>query len=146
MSKIKNPTNSRNILITGGAGFIGANLVKYFLDKEGYDITLFDNLSAETESNLNRAIRDSEQKSKINFIKGDILDYSSLNKAIKGHSEAIHLAAHTRVTKSLKNPKENFEVNSIGAFNVIEVARKNRIKKFIFASSNATAGEQIPPI
>ena len=138
--------NKKLIFITGGCGFIGANLVKYLLDRGGYDITVYDNLSAGSKENLDRAISDSNQQGKVRFIKGDILDFAKLNRAIEGHNAIVHLAAHTRVVESLINPKENFAVNSIGTLNVLEAAKKNRIKRFIFASSNATIGEQKPPI
>jgi len=135
-----------NIFITGGAGFIGANFVKYLLDKGDFDLTVYDNLSTGSKINLDRAIKDSQQKGKMKFIKGDILDSAKLNRVIKGHTTVVHLAAHTKVVESLKEPKTNFEVNAIGTFNLLEAARKAGIKKFIFASSNAAVGEQIPPI
>ena len=137
---------TKRIFITGGAGFIGSNLVRYLLDKGGYEITVYDNLSVGSKSNLNEAIEDSKKKASVKFIKGNILDKNKLTKAVKRHDAIVHLAAHTRVIESLENPKENFTVNSIGTFNILEVARKNKIKKFIFASSNAAVGEQKPPI
>lgn len=136
----------KQIFIAGGCGFIGANLVKYVLDKGRYNISVYDNLSCGSKANLNRAIKDSKQKGKVEFIKGDILNFAKLNKVIKGHNIVIHLAAHTRVIESLKNPIENFTINSIGTFNILEAARRNRIRKIVFASSNAAVGEQIPPI
>jgi len=134
------------IFISGGAGFIGANLVKYLLNKGRYSITVYDNLSVGLKTNLNDAIGDSKHLGKVRFVKGDILDYAGLSKAVKGHNVVVHLAAHTRVVESLNNPKENFRINCIGTFNILEAARKNGIKKFIFASSNAVLGEQIPPL
>lgn len=134
------------IFITGGAGFIGANLVKCFLDKDRCEITVYDNLSVGSKENLDKAISDSKQKVAVKFIKGDILDRRLLEKETKNHNVIIHLAAHTRVIESLKNPEENININSTGTFNVLEAARKNRIKKFMFASSNAAVGEQIPPV
>jgi UDP-glucose 4-epimerase len=134
------------VFITGGAGFIGANLVKFLLDRHCCDITVYDNLTCGSGRNLERAIKDSKQKRKVKFIKGDILDFNKLNKAVKSHNVVVHLAAHTRVVESLENPKENFTVNAIGTFNVLEAARKNKVRRFIFSSSNAAVGEQVPPI
>lgn len=119
---------NNRIFITGGAGFIGVNLVKYFSDKYSYEITLYDNLSAGSEENLDRAASDSKQKGIVKFIRGDILDNTKLNKAIKDHNVVVHLAAHTRAVKSLTNPKENFTVNTIGTFNVLEAARKIELR------------------
>ena len=136
----------KRIFITGGAGFIGANFVKYLLDKGGFDLTVYDNLSVCTRDNLKKAIKDSKKKGKVKFVKGDILDAAKLNKSIKEHSAVVHLAAHTQVVESLKIPKKNFEINTIGTLNVLEATRMNKIKRFVFASSNAAVGEQIPPI
>ena len=136
----------KKIFITGGAGFIGANLVRYLLDKPGFDLTVYDNLSACSIGNLKRAQKDSKQRGRLKFVKADILDFSRLSRAMRGHDAVVHLAAHTRVVESLKNPQKNFRVNSIGTFNVLEAARKNEVKKVVFASSNAAVGEQTPPI
>ncbi len=137
--------NSR-VFITGGCGFIGANLVKYLLDKGGCEITIYDNLSTGSKKNLDRAVSDSGQKESVNFIEGDVLDKEKVEEAVKEHTSIIHLAAHTNVLDSLKNPQVNFNVNAIGTFNALDAARKNDIKSFIFASSNAVIGEQDPPI
>ncbi len=136
----------KKVFITGGAGFIGANFVKYLLDKGGVDITVYDNLSACSGANLTAAIEDSARKGKVKLVEGDILDTTELYKSIKGHNAVVHLAAHTQVVESLKDPKENFEINATGTLNILEAARANKIKRFVFASSNAAVGEQIPPI
>ena len=136
----------QRIFITGGAGFIGANLVKYLLDKGGYAITVYDNLTGGSKENLGMAVTDSKRKGTVRFIRGDILNKKRLSTALKGHTAVVHLAAHTRVVESLKNPSKNFAINSTGTFNVLEGARKSKVKRFIFASSNAAVGEQIPPI
>ena len=138
--------NRKKIFITGGAGFIGANLVKFLLDKGCSLVTVYDNLSCGSRNNLKQAIKDSRQKADVKFIRGDILDFNRLNISLKGHNTVVHLAAHTRVIESLENPEDNFRINSTVTFNVLEASRKNKIKKFIFASSNAAVGEQTPPI
>jgi len=141
----KQPDKQR-IFITGGAGFIGANLTRFLLNNLKCSITVYDNLSTGSKANLDKAIADSAKNGSVEFIEGDILDFDTLNKAVAEHDAVVHLAAHTRVRESIKNPQENQTVNSIGTFNVIEAARKQGVDKFVFASSNAAVGEQKPPI
>ncbi len=136
----------KRVFITGGAGFIGANLVKYLLDRKTFDITVYDNLSACSKANLDKAAADSVRNSRVKFIQGDILDFDALADAIAAHDAAVHLAAHTRVRESIQRPQEHLAINSTGTLNVLEAVRRQRVDKFVFASSNAAVGEQIPPI
>ncbi len=140
------PKNRRRVFITGGAGFVGTNLAKYFLDKGGFDLTVYDNLSVGSQANLNRAVADSKAKGSVDFIKGDILDFDRLSSAVTGHDALVHLAAHTDVRQSIEDPCRNVTVNSMGTFNAIEAARTRNVDKFVFASSNAAVGEQILPV
>ena len=136
----------KRVFITGGAGFIGANLVKYLLDRKTFDITVYDNLSGCSKANLDKAAADSVRNSRVKFIQGDILDFDALADAIAGHDAAVHLAAHTRVRESIQRPQEHLAINSTGTLNVLEAVRRQRVDKFVFASSNAAVGEQIPPV
>ena len=138
--------DKQRVFITGGAGFVGANLTRYLLEKSEFDITVYDNLTTGSKANLDAAISDSGKKGRVEFIEADILDFDSVNRAIADHDSVVHLAAHTRVLESVENPEEGLMINSVGTFNVIEAARKQGIDKFVFASSNAAVGEQIPPI
>jgi len=139
--------SNEKIFITGGCGFVGTNLVKYLLDRGPCHVTIYDNLSVGSQSNLERAIADSRcNDGSVDFVEGDILDKDRLNQAATGHSAIVHLAAHTRVVESLENPQESFDVNVMGTFNALEAARKSGAEKFVFASSNAAVGEQALPI
>jgi len=138
--------DKQRVFITGGAGFIGANLVRYLLERSESNITVYDNLSTGSKANLDAAIADSGQNGRVKFIEADILDFDSMHRAVAGHNAVIHLAAHTRVRESIENPRENLMVNSVGTFTVLEAARKQGVGKFVFASSNAAVGEQKPPI
>ena len=129
------------ILVTGGAGFIGANLVRFLL-QHGHAVTVFDNLSVGRREYL----ADLE----IEFVQGDILDVEAINQVVSGHDGIVHLAAQTGVPASLQNPRRDCEVNVLGTLNVLEAARaaqerRARQIRLVFASSNAPLGRQPPP-
>lgn len=126
----------KRILVTGGAGFVGANLVRLLLE-QGYAITVLDNLSA---GNLGYI-----QDLPLEFIEGDILDAPLLSDVVAGHQGIVHLAAQTGVPGSLADPRRDCEVNIIGTLNLLEAARHADVKRFVFASSNAPLGKQPPP-
>ncbi|MCS7060876.1 MAG: GDP-mannose 4,6-dehydratase [Anaerolineae bacterium] len=110
--------------ITGGAGFIGCNLSARKL-AAGDDVTLFDNLSRpRTEHNL-EWLREQFGDAHLSFIKGDIRDYETLRTAVEQSRPdvIVHLASQVAVTTSVKNPREDFEINALGTFNVLEAAR-----------------------
>ena len=120
------------ILVTGGAGFIGRHLVESFLKE--HEITIYDNLSNSSKSDIIHL-------DKVNFIKGDILDYDTLLESSKGIDVIIHLAAKMDVTESVINPKETMNVNVNGTQNVLKCCVQNKINKIIFASSAAVYGD-----
>lgn len=136
MSTSYPPTSLKRILVTGGAGFVGANLVRLLLER-GYAITVLDNLSA---GNLGYI-----QDLPLEFVKGDILDAAQVNDVVAGHDGIVHLAAQTGVPGSLADPQRDCEVNVIGTLNLLEAARHANVKRFVFASSNAPLGKQPPP-
>jgi UDP-glucose 4-epimerase len=142
------------ILVTGGCGFIGTNLVKY-LSSKGYRVRILDNLSTPsrefqnqetpvTSPLLTQAV-DSEL-SAIDLLVGDLRDRQAVERAIKGVDAVVHLAAHTSVVESLEKPEEAWDINVNGTLNLLEVCRQKGVNRFIFASSNAVIGEQDPPI
>ena len=129
-----------NILITGGAGFIGSNAAEYFL-KKGNNVKIIDNLSRRGSSDNLSILR--KEYPKIKFVKADIRkDTKILEKEAKSSDCIIHLAAQTAVTDSIKDPRCDFESNALGTFNVLEAARKSgKNPKVLFSSTNKVYGQ-----
>jgi UDP-glucose 4-epimerase len=119
------------ILVVGGAGYIGSHVAREFLDS-GHEVTIFDNLSTGSRENLFREER---------FIKGDILDYRSILKAMKGHDAAIHLAAAKAAGESMQKPEKYSLQNISGTVNIVNAAVEAGVNKLVFSSSAATYGE-----
>jgi len=128
-----------NILITGGAGFIGCNLADALLT-EGHCVTVFDNLSRTGAASNLEWLRQRHRR-RLRFVLGDIRDYEALCKATNGTEVVYHMAAQTAVTRSVVAPREDFEVNVLGTLNVLEAAR-NRTHQpvVVFASTNKVYG------
>lgn len=109
------------ILVTGGAGFIGCNLVHSLLS-DGYDVTIFDNLSR-NGSKLNAAWLASVHGKAFRLVEGDVRDFRAVAEAVRGKDRIYHFAAQVAVTTSVQDPRADFEVNALGTFNVLEAAR-----------------------
>lgn len=129
------------ILITGGAGFIGVNCAIYFADK-GHEVVVFDNLSRiGSEKNLEwiRSV------CSVEFVEGDLRKYDDLVDVITQNGPfdmILHLAAQVAVTTSVANPREDFEINALGTFNLLEAIRlHNPETTLIYASTNKVYGE-----
>jgi len=129
------------ILITGGCGFIGVNLVK-FLSEKNYDLRLLDNLSTGKKEYLDNMNLPNPPEL---FI-GDIKNSETVAEAVEGMDAIVHLAAHPSVVASLENPEEVWNINVNGTLNLLEACRRNGVGRFIFASSNVALGEQTPPV
>lgn len=137
-------TTYKNILITGGAGFIGSRLALRLL-AEGHFVTILDNLSAQVHGNnpeqdspLYRSI-----EGRLNFIKGDITNKYDVEKAIEGQDAIIHLAAETGTGQSMYEIEKYNHVNVSGTALILDalVNKPNTVKNFILASSRAVYGE-----
>jgi nucleoside-diphosphate-sugar epimerase len=121
-------------LVTGGAGFIGSNIVDELV-KRGQEVVVLDDLSAGKEANL-AAVR-----SKIDLHIGTITDLAAVQSACKGAQYVIHLAARTSVPRSVLNPLESNQVNIDGTLNVLVAARDAQVRRFVFAASSSAYGE-----
>ena len=130
----------KNYLITGGCGFIGSNLVARLIEK-GEKVSIYDNLSrAGSRKNL-EWLRTKFGDNSIDLIIGDIRDNLKIQEAAKKTDVIVHLAAQVAVTTSVTHPREDFEINAYGTFNVLEAARLSGRKPiFIYASTNKVYG------
>jgi nucleoside-diphosphate-sugar epimerase len=121
-------------LVTGGAGFIGSNMVDELV-RRGHEVTVLDDLSAGKESNL------AGVRSKIDLRIGSITDLATAQAACHKMDYVIHLAARTSVPKSVKDPLESNKVNIDGTLNVLVAARDAKVRRFVFAASSSAYGE-----
>lgn len=120
-------------LVTGGAGFIGTNLIKQLLAK-GDEVVVIDNYSG-------GRFPDRIQPG-VNYVEGDIRNMDDLNKVMAGVDGVFHLAAIPRMSYSVENPKETNDVNVGGTINVLLAARDNGVKKVLYSGSSSTYGKQ----
>ena len=146
----------RSVLITGGCGFIGINLVRAILSLKNIRILVIDNLSSGSKEELQKVGPVTEVTSPdfkgnytspgVAFLKADILD-DRLAKKVCQHSDGIiHLAANAGVLPSIEDPRSDCFINIVGTLNYLEAARLNSVPRFVFASSGAPLGEQHPPV
>ena len=131
---------ARNYFITGGAGFIGANYVNRLLER-GEKVTIYDNLSrAGSRRNLTW-LQDKFGQDGFQLVIGDVRDASLVRNSCLSADIILHLAAQVAVTTSVVDPREDFEVNAGGTFNLLEAARLNgRSPVFLYASTNKVYG------
>ncbi len=127
------------IFITGGAGFIGSNSAEHFL-KQGHSVIIYDNLSRKGGPSNLEWLR-SHFSDGWQFVEGDIRDYARLCEAIPGSDVVLHLASQVAVTTSVLDPREDFEINALGTFNVLEAARHHAPEAAVlYASTNKVYG------
>ena len=126
------------ILVTGGCGFVGVNLIPALLARSK-DVRVLDNLTT--------GRREDVEPFHVELLVGDIRNASDAARAMQGVEEVVHLAAHTRVMDSIEDPRTNFEVNAHGTLNLLLAARECGVKKFVMASTGgAILGEKEPPV
>ena len=132
---------SLHYLITGGAGFIGSNYVSRLLTR-GEKVTIYDNMSRIGASRNIEYLRENFGNDSFFMVIGDVRDASLLNSTVINADVIIHLAGQVAVTTSVQNPRDDFEANAVGTFNVLEAARlSNRKPIVLYASTNKVYGE-----
>jgi UDP-glucose 4-epimerase len=133
-------------LITGGAGFIGSNLVRYVLGK-GHQVVVLDDFSTGKRENLDEVL------DRITLIEGDLRDMEAVAKAVDGVDGISHQGALGSVPRSIDDPRTSHDVNVNGTINVLEAARAAGVKRIVFAASSSAYGrrevspkhEDLPP-
>jgi len=143
------------VLVTGGAGFIGCNLVRRLL-KDGAEVRIFDNFSTGKRENIQSILNffvsnqtdQRNQKDERNSIdsnlevfEGDLRDFAQVLEATKGIEVIFHEAALPSVIRSVKAPNTTTEVNIIGTLNLLEAAKANKVRRVIYASSSSIDGD-----
>lgn len=121
-------------LVTGGAGFIGSNLVEELV-RRGHHVAILDDLSTGKESNLR------EVRARIDFRQGTIADLPAVRSACQGADYVLHLAARTSVPKSVEDPLSTNQVNIDGTLNVLVAARDAKARRLVYAASSSAYGE-----
>ncbi len=121
-------------LVTGGAGFIGSNIVRELI-KKGEFVRVVDNFATGRPSNL-EGIMD-----KIEFIQGDIRDFELVREAVKGIDFVIHQAALPSVTRSIDDPITSNETNITGTLNILVASKDEKVRRVVFASSSSVYGD-----
>lgn len=129
----------KRTLVTGGAGFIGSHLTDLLLSK-GHQVTVLDNLCGGWMKNLQEAAKNPLFR----FVQADIRDREALKNAFDGIDWVFHLAALADIVPSIEKPRDYFETNVDGTFNVLEACKKAGVKRFVYAASSSCYG--IPQI
>ncbi len=123
-------------LVTGGAGFIGSNLVDRLL-ADGYQVVAYDNFSTGQARFLAKA----KPQDNFTLVRGDILDLPTLTEAMRGCDTVFHLSANADVRFGTNHPDRDLQQNTVGTFNVLEAMRANNVRRIAFSSTGSIYGE-----
>ena len=139
ISRDRERAQMTNVLITGGAGFIGRHLADHLTRLDDVDVTVIDNESLGDRRHLDLGT--------VRFVHGDLRNRDELRSALEGQDVVVHLAADTRVIESIADPGLNFESNVVGTFNLLELGRELGIGRVVAASTGgAILGDVEPPV
>lgn len=127
---------SSRVLVTGGAGFIGSNIIEKLIEQDNYIVCL-DNLATGKVKNIVPFLNRSDFK----FINGDIRDLETCQNACKDIDIVLHQAALGSVPRSINDPITTNQVNIDGFLNMLVAARDNKVKRFVYAASSSTYGD-----
>jgi UDP-glucose 4-epimerase len=128
----------QRVLVTGGCGFIGSNLVRFLAERTQWEVRVLDDLRTGKADHIPEGLADVRV--------GGVTDPAALGEALEGVDGVIHLASQTGVQPSVENPAGDFEGNTTPTFRVLDACRKRGIGNLVFASSGAAVGEVPPPI
>ena len=127
---------TRTVLITGGAGFIGSNLTRRLV-RAGDQVRILDDLSIGQTAYLDGVPHD--------LVHGSLADADTVRSAVAGVDAIVHLAARAGIDDSVRDPLGTFEANVTWSVGLLDAARQTGVRRFVFASSNAAAGDHPPP-
>ncbi len=134
---MSNTLSGTKILVTGGAGFIGSNLLDRFL-AEGAEVVCLDNFCTGHRRNIEQLL----ENTSFTLIEGDIRDMETCQAAVKGCTHVCHQAALGSVPRSVTDPLTTNEINITGTLNLLIAAKEAGIKRFVYASSSSVYGDE----
>lgn len=123
------------VLVTGGAGFIGSNLVDELL-MHGHYVTVLDDFSEGKRDNLSRWLT----SDKLELVRGDIADFDLVRRCADHKEWVFHMAAMSRIQPSISDPLKAFKTNVMGTINVLEAARQGGVKRVVYSASSSAYG------
>src|SRR5688500_11630606 len=129
-------TTGRRCFVTGGAGFIGSNLVDRLLAR-GDSVVVYDNFSTGTR----RFLETAQTNPSFKLVEGDLLDPPALTAAMAGCDVVFHFSANADVRFGLEHPSKDLQQNTIGTFNVLEAMRANAVRQIAFTSTGSIYGD-----
>ncbi|MBF0504226.1 MAG: SDR family oxidoreductase [Candidatus Omnitrophica bacterium] len=129
----------KNVLVTGGAGFIASHLVDHLL-QEGHSVTIVDNLSTGRLANIAHC----QNHPRLTFVKEDIVNFDSISSLFKNKDMVFHLAALADIVPSIVEPRSYYMANVTGTMNVLEASRLAGVKRFVYAASSSCYGVPLP--